>query len=118
MVIKGTVVDRISSYTYLGVVLNNKLTWGDHVDVLIKKLNSRLYCIRKMSKFNVSTEILEMFYNTVICGVWRYCLVCWGGNINLIEKDRIDYIIRKAERVIGGLRIRWSQSISALLNLN
>lgn len=28
VVIKGSVVDRISSYKYLGVVLNNKLTWG------------------------------------------------------------------------------------------
>ena len=71
------------------------------MDVLIKKLNSRLYCLRKMSQFNVRSVILDMFYKATICGVWRYCLVCWGGNVTKMERDRIDIIIKKAERVIG-----------------
>lgn len=102
VIIKGSAVDRVSSYKYLGVVLNNKLTWGDHVDVLVKKLNSRLYCLRKMSNFNVRPDILEIFYNATICGVWRYCLICWGGNVNNSEKERINSIIKKAETVLGG----------------
>ena len=32
VIIKGSIVDRVVSYKYLGIVLNNKLTWGDHVD--------------------------------------------------------------------------------------
>ena len=42
-----------------------------------------------------------MFYSTTICGVWRYCLNCWGGNVCKIERNRIDRLIRNAERVIG-----------------
>ena len=101
VIIKGAAVKRVSSIEYLGVILNNSLTWDDHVDALIKKLNSRLYCLRKMSNFNVRPEILEMFYTATISGVWRYCLICWGGNVIKSEKDRIDGIRKKAERVIG-----------------
>lgn len=45
---------------------------------------------------------MEFFYNASICGVWRYCLICWGGNVTRTERDRIDHVIRKAGRVIGG----------------
>ncbi|KAJ8040888.1 hypothetical protein HOLleu_15326 [Holothuria leucospilota] len=45
---------------------------------------------------------MELFYNASICGVWRYCLICWGGNVTRTERDRIDHVIRKAGRVIGG----------------
>ena len=101
VVIKGEEVERVHSYKYLGVTLNDVLSWGDHVDILMKKLNSRLYCLRKMANFNVRSVILDMFYKATICGVWRYCLVCWGGNVAKKEKDRIDGVIKRAERVIG-----------------
>ena len=104
VVIKGSAVARVSSYKYLGIVLNDKLTWGDHVDTIIKKLNSRLYCLRKMSNFQVRPEILMMFYNAVICSVWRYCLICWGGNVSKTEMNRIDCVIRKAGKVLGEMQ--------------
>ncbi|KAJ8040021.1 hypothetical protein HOLleu_14205 [Holothuria leucospilota] len=63
--IKGTEVKHISSYKYLGVVMNNKLTWDDHVDVTIKKLHSRLYFVRKLSTFNLCSEILKIFYDAL-----------------------------------------------------
>ena len=36
--IKGSAVARVETYKYLGIVLNNKLSWGDHVDFIVKKL--------------------------------------------------------------------------------
>ncbi|PIK43412.1 hypothetical protein BSL78_19743 [Apostichopus japonicus] len=101
VIIKGVEVERVSSYKYLGVHLNDSLTWGDQVDALIKTLNSRLYCLNKMARFNVRTSIMDIFYNATICGVWRYCFVGWGGNATGTDKDRIDSIIRKGGRVIG-----------------
>ena len=99
--IRGTEVERTRTYKYLGVTLNDKLTWGDHVDTVIKKLNARSYCLRKMASFNVRTEILTIFYNSILCNVWRYCLICWGGNASKSERNRIDGVIKRAGRVIG-----------------
>ena len=53
-----------------------------------------------MAKFNIRPEILITFYNTVICSVWRYCLICWGGNVSKSELSRIDSIIRKSGKVL------------------
>lgn len=101
VIIKGSEVERISSYKYLGVVINNNLTWDDHVDVIVKKLHSRLHCLRKLSTFSVRSEILKIFYDASIWSVWRYCLICWGGNVCKKEKDRTDRIIEKAVAVVG-----------------
>ncbi len=79
---------RVDTYKYVGIVLNNRLSWGDHMDFIVNKYNSRIYCLRKL---NTST----------IVSVWRYCLTCCGGNVSKSEKRRIDSIVREAERVIG-----------------
>ena len=57
--IKGSAVARVETYKYLGIVLNNKLSWGDHVDLIVKKLNSRMYCLRKLISFHITPEILN-----------------------------------------------------------
>ena len=74
--IKGSAVARVETYKYLGIVLNNKLSWGDHVDLIVKKLNSRMYCLRKLNSFHITPEILNVFYTSTIVSVWRYCLGC------------------------------------------
>ena len=51
--------------------------------------------------FHVDSHILSMFNKSVICGVLKNCLVCWGGNVQQKDKMRIDAIIRRAGRVIG-----------------
>ena len=101
--IKGSEVARVESYKYLGVTMDNKLNWHDHIDSVVKKLNTRMYCLRKLNQFKVSPNILVMFYNSVIASVWRYCLICFGGNITNCDKSRVDKVIGEAERIVGGL---------------
>ena len=99
--IKGSSLARVDTYKYVGIVLNNKLLGGDHVDIIVTELNSRMYCLRKSNSFHIKPEIFNVFYTSTIVKVWRYCLVCWGGSVGKSEKRRIDSIVRKAERVIG-----------------
>ena len=40
VVIKGEDFDIVSEYKYLGVVLDNKSTWSNDVDVVFKKTQS------------------------------------------------------------------------------
>ena len=80
--IKGSSVARVDTYKWLGIVLNNKLSRGDHVDCIVQKMNSRMYCLRKLNSFHITSEILNVFYTATIVSVCRYCLVCWGGNVS------------------------------------
>ena len=33
-------------------------------------------------------------------GVLRYCLICWGGNLKITDIERLNDIIKRAERVV------------------
>ena len=53
IIINGHTVECVSANNYLGVMLNNDISWSNNTDYIISKLNSRLYCLRKHKKLNV-----------------------------------------------------------------
>ena len=115
VVLKGSIVERVSSYKYLGVMIDDRLNWHTHVDSLIKRLNSRMYCLRKLNYFNVNSKILSLFYESVIESVWRYCISCWGGNITAGDIARINRIVKGVERMIGESRLDFNSVYEDLL---
>ena len=100
VIIDGSEVQRTDHYKYLGVIMDNKLCWKQHVDYICKKLNSRLYCLRKLHKFQISSNILQLFYESVVSSVWKYCVSVWGGNSSKRDTDRITSTIKKANKLL------------------
>ena len=81
-------------------MLNNDLSWSNNTDYIMSKLNSRLYCLRKLKKFNINNCISKLFCQLVIKSLFRYCCVCWGGDITKREIDRIIGVIKKSGSII------------------
>lgn len=46
ILIKSEVVKRADSYKYLGITIDDNLTWEVHFDSIVKKRH--LYCLRKL----------------------------------------------------------------------
>ena len=44
--VAGNPVEIVSSFKLLGVWISNDLSWNTHVDMVLKKPNSRLYALR------------------------------------------------------------------------
>ena len=86
---------------YLGVVFDNKLTWTHNTETLINKTNTRLYCLRKLRSFNIDSGLLQIFYSSLIKTVLGFGISCWGGNISMQDKNRLDKVIKKSGSVIG-----------------
>lgn len=49
--IQGTDIEKVDSYKYLGVHLNNKLDWTHNTDALYRQGQSRLYLLRRLWSF-------------------------------------------------------------------
>ena len=101
IVIKGEVVERVKTYKYLGIVLDENLSWKENTDHIVKKLHSRMYCLRKLKSFNVQQELLQMFYSSVVCSIMTFGLTCWGGSVSKQDRNRLDKNIKKASGVVG-----------------
>ena len=92
-------IERVESYKYLGVTLDNVLNWNPHFMTLLKKLNTRLYFLRKLNSFHVDKTLLWTFYKAVAESVICFALICWGGNSNRFLTNKIDLNIYKCNRL-------------------
>jgi len=62
-----------STYTkFLGVTMNNTLSWNNHIDLLMKKLSKACYIIRN-AKIYMSTSSLK-----VICYAFFHSVMSYG----------------------------------------
>ena len=46
--IKGEAVERVDTYKYLGVGFDSNLNWKENSNSVLKNVNSRMYCMRKL----------------------------------------------------------------------
>ena len=91
----------VETYKYLGVIIDNKLNWQPNTEAVIKKVQSRMHCLRKLRSFEIDQKILQIFYSSSVLSVLTFGAVCWGGNVAERERGAIDKTIKKAGDVIG-----------------
>ena len=94
-------VEVVSDFKYLGTVLDKKLDFTENTDFIVKKANQRLYLLKKLRSFNVSPEILETVYRSLIESVLSFNIVVWFGNLNMKNRGRLTRIIRVASKIVG-----------------
>ncbi|XP_055015777.1 alpha-1,3-mannosyl-glycoprotein 4-beta-N-acetylglucosaminyltransferase C-like [Boleophthalmus pectinirostris] len=69
----GRDIERVDSYKYLGVHVNNKLDWTHNTDALYRKGQSRLYLLRRLRSFGVGGPLLKTFYDSVVASAILPC---------------------------------------------
>ena len=64
--IKGVPVGKTQSLKFLGITLTSHLRWNDHCKSLIKRANSRLFQLWRLSNLNIDEESLLLVYKSWI----------------------------------------------------
>ena len=83
LMIKRQTVETVSTFKYLGTVVDENLTLTDNVDHIYKKAKQRLFWLLKFRSFDVNTEDLQLVYISIIESVLYFNLVSWYGNFCL-----------------------------------
>uniref|UniRef100_A0A1B6FLH7 Reverse transcriptase domain-containing protein n=1 Tax=Cuerna arida TaxID=1464854 RepID=A0A1B6FLH7_9HEMI len=87
--------------TFLGLRLDNQLSWNTHVDELCKKLSSAVYVVRRI--MNVAdTDTARVAYFAMFESRVRYGLIVWGGT-SATNLNRVLTLQKRAIRAIAGL---------------
>ena len=60
-------------------LINENLTWTDHIFTVFNKTSKNLGIIRKLSK-TLTNDVLHTLYNTVIAPYLSYCNIASGTN--------------------------------------
>ena len=74
---------NVTSTKFLGVTIDCKLTWKDHISNVRSKL-SKCNAIMYKVKHKLNSEALLMLYNSLFLPYLSYCLEIWGNNCKSI----------------------------------
>ncbi|KAI2644006.1 RNA-directed DNA polymerase from mobile element jockey [Labeo rohita] len=101
LVISGQNIGQVDSYKYLGIHIDNKLTWSAQVENVCIRVQQRLYFLRRLRVFGVNQKVLLLFYHTVIESILRYGISAWFGNLSVHLKAKITRLMQRAMKIVG-----------------
>ena len=76
--LNDTIITQVFDTKFLGVYLDNKLTWKVHISHLKLKLSRGVGIMRRVQHI-VPRKSLLMLYHTLIYPYLVYCCICWGA---------------------------------------
>ena len=96
--INDSIVEQVRCYKFLGVVVNDTLTWVDHIDMVCKKVSRNLNLLCHLSWF-LPRSLLLFFLKSYILPHFDYCDVVWFG-CTKSESLRLESLLNFACRAI------------------
>jgi hypothetical protein len=97
-----------SHTTFLGVTIDSKLQWDEHVDALTKKLNSSLYALKRI-KNTSDAATTKIAYHALFESHIRYSLIVWGGT-SAQNLNRILVLQKRAIRTMSEPQLGYRDS--------
>ena len=78
LIINGAPIQQVRVFKYLGVMINDTLTWSDHIDMVCRKVSRDLNLLRRLSWF-LPHPLLLLYLKSYILPSFDYCDVVWSG---------------------------------------
>ena len=97
--IDGIIIEEKKAVTFLGVVINEYLTWDDHISKVSKAISRCIGILFKL-KHCFPLNILLTLYNSILLPHITYCNIVWG---TFKSKNNHVYLLqKKAIRICAG----------------
>lgn len=95
--IEKEIIELVSTFKYLGIVIDRNLSFSDHIDYLVKKIGKKIGFIRTCKY--LSEWCIRTVYNTIIEPYFIYCssilFLC-----NKTDLAKLQILQNKAVRLI------------------
>ena len=94
----NNIISEVSHIKFLGLVLDNTLSWNLHIDSVINKLSKVCFMIRSVKPY-MSLSSLVMIYYSLFHSVLSYGIVFWGQSSN---SKKIFMLQKRVIRIMTG----------------
>lgn len=96
----GQKLKCVKAVKFLGVIIDEDLSWDAHIDHLANTLNSSIVIIKRIRKFIPCGEYRKL-YDALFASHLTYCISCWGGVANY-KLSRLFSIQKRCIRLLFG----------------
>ena len=103
---------NVSNMKYLGVTIDNNLSWNDHISNICKNISPKIELLRKI-RYKLPKQQLCTKYNYIIQPHFDYCISVWGYT-NLKNLTLLQRLQNRAARIITGIS-DWDHSATELV---
>lgn len=90
-----TVIERVVTFKYLGLYLDECMTFQDHYNHITSKIASAIGCLNNIKKF-LNETVFTILLNSFVLTIIDYGLPIWGH----ISKDKIEKLQGKIDVLI------------------
>jgi len=100
LLLNNSCIERVHSYKLLGLKINDKMKWNEHVSAICSKAATRLHFLKLLKRANVSVDDMLHYYQTVIRPVTEYACAVWGSSLTKAQSNQLESIQRRALKII------------------
>ena len=98
LLVNEDTIEQTDSFKYLGIKLNEKMEWSDHIDYIQSKV-AKLGLLKRV-KHLLPVWSREIIYNTMIQPILDYGDIVWGDRFNEVQMNRLQVLQNKAAKII------------------
>ena len=91
-------ITRTKTFKYLGLIVDEKFSWADHINEVCLKLSQAAGTIFKVRNI-LSQEALMLIYHALVGQKLRYGLICWATASKFLL-DKVDVAHNKVVRYL------------------
>ena len=94
LTINSIAIDRVSNFNFLGLMINENLSWKTHINKIANKISKHIGILNKLKHF-LPMNVLRMLYCSLILPHLTYSVLAWGFDL-----VRLDKLQKRAIRTI------------------
>ena len=106
LTINNEQIEVIDSTKLLGTIITNDLKWDYNCKSLVKKANSRMELLRKVSSFGLDQVELKNIYVIFIRSVLEQSATVWHSSLTEENKNDLERVQKSAVRSLWGTNIK------------
>lgn len=91
-------IDSVDSFKLLEVYLTNDLKWSVNTINICKRVNQRLYLVRKLKQFGLRKEELRSAWRSMLRPVTEYAVPLWQSGLTESDSNKIEMLQKKSIR--------------------
>ena len=100
----GNLLEQVDSHKYLGVIIDDVLSWQPHTAMIAVKLSRLCGLLYKLRNYTDTTILKKVFY-ALVQPVIHYGLICWGSCSESIKR-RTEILLNRILRCINFVKVR------------
>ena len=86
----GHPLQQVHSTKLLGITIDNKLQWNEHVKNIITAASFRLYMLRRLKSLGAPTPELTTIFTSFILPKLTYASPAWTSSLNLTQMRQLE----------------------------